>query len=403
VVAPIEFWFEFASTYSYPAAMRIEALCAAAAVPLCWRPFLLGPIFAAQGWRDSPFNLYPAKGRNMWRDLERICAVHGLPFRRPTVFPRNGLLAARVACAGGESAWVPGFVRAVYVANFAEDRDIADAQVIGEILARLGREPAPLLAAGQSPAVKAQLREQTDLAMRRGIFGAPTCTVADELFWGNDRLEQAVAWQAGHAAADRAAIGELLDFWFGSPGQDEAVRAQLRGRWFSGDAEFDARCRMRFAALVGQALRGELDAWQQTPHGRLALILALDQLTRNIYRGTATAFAGDPRAQVIALAGIDAGADRSLDLIERAFFYMPLAHAEDAAMHVRAAAAFERLVAEAPPDLRTFAEAALVSLREDQQVIARFGRFPHRNEALGRESTPAERAYLAGGGARFGQ
>ena len=95
----LEFWFEFASTYSYPAAMRVEGLCAAADVRLCWRPFLLGPIFAAQGWNDSPFNIYPVKGRYMWRDLERICARERLPLRRPSQFPRNGLLAARVVCA----------------------------------------------------------------------------------------------------------------------------------------------------------------------------------------------------------------------------------------------------------------------------------------------------------------
>src|SRR5215472_6854296 len=110
----LQFWFEFASTYSYPAAMRIEAQCALVGVQLRWRPFLLGPIFAAQGWNDSPFNIYPTKGRYMWRDLERICARAGLPLRRPTQFPRNSLLAARVACAAADAAWLPGFVRAVY-------------------------------------------------------------------------------------------------------------------------------------------------------------------------------------------------------------------------------------------------------------------------------------------------
>jgi 2-hydroxychromene-2-carboxylate isomerase len=95
----VQFWFEFASTYSYPAAMRIERAAAKRDVYLEWRPFLLGPIFAAQGWVDSPFNIYPAKGRYMWRDLERLCAGLGLPLRRPSRFPRSGLLAARVALA----------------------------------------------------------------------------------------------------------------------------------------------------------------------------------------------------------------------------------------------------------------------------------------------------------------
>ncbi len=97
--AELEFWFEFASTYSYPAAERVVAAAVEAGAVLRWMPFLLGPIFAAQGWKDSPFNLYPAKGAYMWRDLERLCAAQGLPFQRPSVFPRGGLLAARVATA----------------------------------------------------------------------------------------------------------------------------------------------------------------------------------------------------------------------------------------------------------------------------------------------------------------
>jgi 2-hydroxychromene-2-carboxylate isomerase len=197
----LQFWFEFASTYSYPAAMRIEAQCAGAGVQLCWRPFLLGPIFAAQGWNDSPFNIYPSKGHYMWRDLERICMRAGLPLRRPTQFPRNSLLAARVACAAADAAWLPGFVRAVYHANFAEDRDIAAPAVLADVLARLGVPAEPILAAAQSSDVKQRLRAHTDEAMRRGIFGAPSFTVGEELFWGNDRLEDALAWQ--RTPADR--------------------------------------------------------------------------------------------------------------------------------------------------------------------------------------------------------
>ena len=136
--AELEFWFEFASTYSYPAAERVQAAADEAGVALRWRPFLLGPIFAAQGWKDSPFNLYPAKGAYMWRDLERLCAAQGLRFERPSVFPRNGLLAARVATAASAEPWLPEFVRAVYRANFAEDRDIAAPEVVGAVLEALG-------------------------------------------------------------------------------------------------------------------------------------------------------------------------------------------------------------------------------------------------------------------------
>ncbi len=190
----IEFWFEFGSSYSYPAAARIEALARAAGRPVCWRPFLLGPIFQAQGWNDSPFNLQPAKGRYMWRDLERICVRHGLPFRRPSVFPRNGLLAARLAvgCAGED--WLPELVRCVYSANFGEDRDIAEAGVLGAILESLG-QPRALLDRAHEAGAKQELRAQTERAAARGIFGAPSFVVNGELFWGNDRLEEALAWQ----------------------------------------------------------------------------------------------------------------------------------------------------------------------------------------------------------------
>jgi 2-hydroxychromene-2-carboxylate isomerase len=189
----VEFWFEFGSTYSYPAAMRVEAIAGAGGVEVEWRPFLLGPIFRAQGWNDSPFNLYPAKGRYMWRDLERVCAEDRIPFRRPTEFPRNGLLAARVACWCQTEPWLPEFVRRVYLANFAHDRDIEGPGVIASILQDLGR-PSSLLSAATSHEAKERLREQSEQARRRGIFGAPSFVVEGELFWGNDRLETALAW-----------------------------------------------------------------------------------------------------------------------------------------------------------------------------------------------------------------
>ena len=201
--APLEFWFEFASTYSYPAAARIEAAAAAAGVPIAWRPFLLGPIFRAQGWNDSPFNLYPAKGRYMWRDLARVCASLELPLRQPSTFPRNGLLAARVACRFADEPWCPAFVRGVYRANFAEDRDISDPTVLASCLTAIGQPAAERIAAAN--AEKERLRAQTDRAIALGIFGAPSFTVGDELFWGNDRLEAALEfWKQRDAATERA-------------------------------------------------------------------------------------------------------------------------------------------------------------------------------------------------------
>ncbi len=192
----MELWFEFASTYSYPAVMRVEALARAAGEPIVWRPFLLGPIFKSQGWNDSPFNVLPVKGRYMWRDLERVTSAAGIPFRRPSTFPRTGLIAARVACRFAEEPWLPAFVRTVYRANFAEDLDISSRDVVADCLVTAGAEAAPALAAAVTDAAKAQLRAQTERAAELGIFGAPTFIVDGELFWGNDRLEQALVWRS---------------------------------------------------------------------------------------------------------------------------------------------------------------------------------------------------------------
>jgi 2-hydroxychromene-2-carboxylate isomerase len=197
-MAEAEFWYEFASSYSYPAAMRVEALAAERGVALAWRPFLLGPLFAAQGWRDSPFNLYPAKGRYMWRDLERICGALGLPLKRPDPFPQNSLLAARVALALDDAAR-PAFSRAVYRAEFGEGRPIDAPATLGALLAEIGVAPEPLLARAAEDANKAALKAQTARAMALGLPGAPCLTTADgEVFWGNDRLEQGLDWARAH-------------------------------------------------------------------------------------------------------------------------------------------------------------------------------------------------------------
>jgi 2-hydroxychromene-2-carboxylate isomerase len=196
-MTPIQFWYEFGSTYSYLSVMRIGAVADAAGAQVLWKPFLLGPIFAEQGWNDSPFNIYATKGRYMWRDLERLCEDYSIPFKRPSVFPRNGLLAARVALVAGDEDWCPAYSRAAFTANFAEDRDISDAAVLSEIITDLGRDPSAAIEAARSAEVKARLRAQTDEAKRRGIFGAPSFTVGTELFWGNDRLGTAIAWSMG--------------------------------------------------------------------------------------------------------------------------------------------------------------------------------------------------------------
>jgi 2-hydroxychromene-2-carboxylate isomerase len=191
----IDFWYEFASTYSYPAAMRMERQVKNGEVIVRWRPLLLGPIFGSYGWNDSPFNIYPIKGRYMWRDLERICAKEGLPLKLPPFrFPQNSLKAARIALALDKSGRIGDFTCRVYTANFAEQKDISDDETLAGIVGALDLDPVTVLAAANAPENKAKLKAQTDEAIARGIFGAPSFTIGDELFWGGDRLDDAIAW-----------------------------------------------------------------------------------------------------------------------------------------------------------------------------------------------------------------
>ena len=199
-MATAEFWYEFASTYSYPAAMRVSGLASARGVALVWRPLLLGPIFAGHGWRDSPFNIYPAKGRYMWRDMERICGALKLPLKRPDPFPQNSLLAARIALAlEGEAR--ASFSRRLYRAEFGEGMPIADRAAVGALLTELGLDPKDVLGRAESDANKALLKSECARAAELGVIGAPCLVTADgEVFWGNDRLEQGLDWATGGRA-----------------------------------------------------------------------------------------------------------------------------------------------------------------------------------------------------------
>ncbi len=191
----VEFWYEFASPYSYLAAARIERLVAGTSIRLDWRPFLLGPILAQRTHDPSPFqNPTPAQRRYRWRDVQRLCVADALPLRLPSTYPRNGLLAARVALIAVAEGWRPAFTRAVYHANFAEDRDIAAIEVIAAVIGTLGQEPGAVLKRAHGEDNKARLKMRGEEAIRRGIFGAPSFVVGEELFWGNDRLEPALAW-----------------------------------------------------------------------------------------------------------------------------------------------------------------------------------------------------------------
>jgi len=192
----IEFWYDFASTYSYLSAGRIEALAKAKNVDITWHPFLLGPIFQAQGWNNSPFNIYKAKGDYMWRDMARCADKYGLPFvGRKEAFPMNGLLAARITlCFDGEPARAE-FTKHVFHAEFGQGKDIANADVISEILIQCGRDCDEIFALAKTPEIKQKLFANTEEAKAKGIFGAPSFVTSDrELFWGDDRLEQALDW-----------------------------------------------------------------------------------------------------------------------------------------------------------------------------------------------------------------
>ncbi|WP_171234924.1 2-hydroxychromene-2-carboxylate isomerase [Ruegeria sp. HKCCA6837] len=192
----IQFWFEFASTYSYLSAMRIETAAQAKGVSIEWHPFLLGPIFADQGWRTSPFNLYPAKGRYMWRDMERLCAARQLPLVQPDPFPQNSLGAARLTLAIEDHAKRAEFVKAVYTAEFGAGRNISDPNILKDCL-KTADLPSAILSRAQDPDVKAALFAQSTRAKELDLFGAPSFLVGDELYWGDDRLDAAL----DHAAS----------------------------------------------------------------------------------------------------------------------------------------------------------------------------------------------------------
>ena len=183
-------WFDFASNYSYLSIMRLTQQ---KDVAVRWKPFLLGPIFKEQGWDNSPFVLQKNKGDYVWQDMPRQCAKYGLPWRQPTEFPRRSILAARVALLGEDQPWIADFCCRTMLANFAHDQDIGGEAVIGRVLEELGLDAIAILSAAVSPANKARLHARTDEAKTLRIFGAPTFFVGADMYWGNDRLDDALA------------------------------------------------------------------------------------------------------------------------------------------------------------------------------------------------------------------
>ena len=197
---PLEFWYDFPSPYAYLSAMRIEPLAAAGGVEVAWRPFLLGPVLARRANNPSPNqNAGEVQARYRRRDVERLAAEYGLPLVWPSRYPRFSLLAARVALIAVAEDWAAPFTRAVFRANFEQDRDIARPEVVAEILTDQGRDAAVLIERATTPENKQALAAEGESAIMRGIFGAPSFLVGDELFWGNDRLDQALRWAAATA------------------------------------------------------------------------------------------------------------------------------------------------------------------------------------------------------------
>lgn len=194
----------------------------------------------------------------------------------------------------------------------------------------------------------------------------------------------------------------VLDFWFDDGLQRGWPSANLSGLWFRADKTVDEGIRERFGALVEAAMANELVEWEARPASRLALILLLDQFTRNIYRGQGLAFSGDHRAVTLVLEGLARGMDKELPWVGRVFFLMPLMHAEDEGLQKRCVSEFRQLQQQAPADIAERIAGNVEFALEHLEIIQRFGRFPHRNDALSRESSPEELEYLQTG-KRYGQ
>lgn len=202
--------------------------------------------------------------------------------------------------------------------------------------------------------------------------------------------------------SSHSAALQILDFWFGDGLQSDWPSQDLNPLWFGGGAAQDEAIGQRFGTLVAAAQSGGLAEWEGTLNTRLALVILLDQFSRNVYRGQARAFAGDARAQQLVLNTLANGEDEALAHVGRVFLYMPLMHAEDAALQTRCVERFTALHAGSPSALRDKLAGNLRFAIEHRDIVLRFGRFPHRNAALGRASSDEEKAFLLNG-PRFGQ
>jgi 2-hydroxychromene-2-carboxylate isomerase len=190
----IDFWFEFGSNYSYLTVMRIEEVAARHGIAIRWQPFLLGPIFKSFGWENSPFVMQKEKGEYAWIDMARQCKKLGIPWIRPTNFPRSAILPLRVALIGVDQPWMGEYCRKMMTLNFGRDRDIDASEVVTEVLEELNLPAVQIIEKAISEENKLKLRQQTEAAKAAGVFGAPTFFVGNEMFWGNDRLDEALEY-----------------------------------------------------------------------------------------------------------------------------------------------------------------------------------------------------------------
>ena len=209
-----------------------------------------------------------------------------------------------------------------------------------------------------------------------------------------------MATEATNSVVDAEGV---LDFWFADAASGPQAVERRNRMWFAGGAPFDRECTAGFAATLEAAADGRLDHWKESPRGTLALVILLDQFSRNIYRGTAAAFRQDDRALATCRHGIAVGHDKQLAPFERSFFYMPLEHAEDREAQALSVGLFETLANDSPQEWRARLNADAGYARQHRDIVEKFGRFPHRNAVLGRDSSPAEQAYLAADAPRFGQ
>jgi len=194
----VQFWIEYGSTYSWLSVARIGRLAAERGVPVDWQPFFLMPIMAEQGMNLGPFLPYPHKMAYMWRDIERRAHRLGVRYLQPSTYPVNSLVTARIGCIAANEGWCQAFTEGVFTRHWTENCLIGSDDNLDRTLQALGHDPATLKERAQAPAIKDQLKQQTDRARALKLFGAPSFTVGGELFWGDDRLEEALDWAAAH-------------------------------------------------------------------------------------------------------------------------------------------------------------------------------------------------------------